>query len=58
MECTILLRNTHNIVLKCMSAVSLLNFINEGWNQEGMYKRRESYESLAHWAQIKGAGAM
>jgi hypothetical protein len=32
MECTIVLRNWHNIVLKSISAVSLLNFINEGSN--------------------------
>jgi hypothetical protein len=57
MECTIFLRNWHNIVLKSTSAVSLLNFINEGSNGEkGIHKMRESYDSLTHWAQIKAEG--
>jgi hypothetical protein len=35
----------------------LLNFINEGSNGEkGMHKMRESYDSLAYWAQIKAEG--
>ncbi len=54
MECTVFLRNWHNIVSKSISAVSLLNFINQGSNGEkGMHKMRESYDSLTHWAQIK-----
>jgi hypothetical protein len=57
MECTIFLRNWHNIVLKSISAVSLLDFINEGSNEEkGIHKMRESYDSLTHWAQIKAEG--
>jgi hypothetical protein len=57
MECTIFLRNWYNIALKSISAVSLLNFINEGsGGEKGMHKMRESYDSLTHWAQIKVEG--
>jgi hypothetical protein len=44
-------------VLKTISAVSLLDFINEGSNGEkGMHKMRESYDPLTHWTQIKVEG--
>jgi hypothetical protein len=35
--------------------VSLLNFINEGWNQEGIYTKGEYLISPLPCAKIKGA---
>jgi hypothetical protein len=46
-ECTLRLKNWRNKVLKSLTAVSLLNFINDGTNQKkGTYKMREPCKSL------------
>jgi hypothetical protein len=54
MECILQLKNWRNKGFKSLTAVSLLNFINDGTNQKkGTYKMCESYKSLCNISQGK-----